>query len=336
MTPVNLAHATSVIQWASFAGLLALCVIAHLRYAAARAGRRFRPLNPGFWLAAATHASPASAMSSSSGARSASSPSYARQPDLLIDSTYRIANGLTPSSDFPAALGAAQLYLPAWAASLTGGYGGSVELASVWVALGLGLACAWIRAGRYPAAITATLVGVVFLVTVPAALLEQWGGDSQTLVNGETEVITDNLTYAMFYNRWGWAGLIPLFMVLRPAPGRRASRSWRDRRSRPGADLPVLAEGHLLSQSDLARPLSMQFSIRSRSAPWPGAQPTAEMTLAIGLVTGNLLAYVNDIILAGKVSGARTEVRSRPRSQEPAGHAVRDRSPGRSRRHRTT
>ena len=43
-----------------------------------------------------------------------------------------------------------------------------------------------------------------------------------------------------------------------------------------------------------------------RTLAW-GAGFTAGMTLAIGLLTGNLLAYINDIILAGKVSGARTE-----------------------------
>ena len=165
---------------------------------------------------------------------------------IFFDSTYRISNGLVPSSDFPTALGAAQLYLPAWAAWVIGGYGGSIELASVWVALGLGVACAAIGAQRMPVAITALLLGVVFLVTVPAAMLERWGGESQTLVNGETEILADNLSWAMFYNRWGWAALIPVFMVLVPRTDRTTAPPITEIAVLAAVlTFPVLAEGQL-------------------------------------------------------------------------------------------
>lgn len=307
LDPVALAHTASVIQWAAYAGLLALAVIGHLRYAAAHPaaftsdGSRFRIAAAYALLLMAGYLaflwSPVSVFTI-----------ITHDSLIFFDSTYRISNGLVPSSDFPTALGAAQLYLPAWAAWVIGGYGGSIELASVWVALGLGVACAAIGAQRMPVAITALLLGVVFLVTVPAAMLERWGGESQTLVNGETEILADNLSWAMFYNRWGWAALIPVFMVLAPRRDRSAAP--------PIAEIAILAAVltflFWLKASYFAAGLgAAAIYAFLNSSMWRtlaiGGGMTAAGILAIGLMTGNLLAYLNDIMLAGKVSGARTD-----------------------------
>jgi hypothetical protein len=308
MTLVSLAHAVSVIQWASFAGLLALAMIGHLRYVAAKGEDALSATSTRLTIAAGYALllaagyllflwSPVSVLTL-----------ITHDSFIFFDSTYRIANGLTPSTDFPTALGAAQFYLPAWAAWMSGGYAGSVELASVWVALALGLACACVGATRYPIAITATLAAIVFLVTVPAALLEQWGGPSQTLVDGEIENLGDNLSLAMFYNRWGWAALIPVFMVLTPRANREQA---------PG----------LVEIAVLAAVLTFMFWLKAtyfvvgvagagvyallnprpiRTLAW-GAGLTAAMTLALGLAMGNLVAYINDIIFAAQVSGGRAE-----------------------------
>lgn len=307
MDPVALAHTASVIQWVAFTGMIALAVIAHIRYSAANPAAfagdasRFRIAAAYALLLMAGYLlflwSPASVFTI-----------ITHDSLIFFDSTYRISNGLVPSSDFPTALGAAQLYLPAWAAWLIGGYGGSVELASVWVAAGLGLACAAIGAQRMPIAVTAVLLGVVFLVTVPAAMLERWGGESQTLVNGETEILADNLSWAMFYNRWGWAALIPLFMVLVPR---------RDRSTAPGlGEIAVLAAvltflfwlkvSYFAAGLGAAAVYAFLNPGMWRTLAIGGAM-TAAGIVAIGLMTGNLLAYINDILLAGKVSGARTE-----------------------------
>ena len=159
-----------------------------------------------------------------------------------------------------------------------------------------------------PIAVTAVLLGVVFLVTVPAAMLERWGGESQTLVNGETEILADNLSWAMFYNRWGWAALIPLFMVLVPR---------RDRSTAPGlGEIAVLAAvltflfwlkvSYFAAGLGAAAVYAFLNPGMWRTLAIGGAM-TAAGIVAIGLMTGNLLAYINDILLAGKVSGARTE-----------------------------
>ena len=308
MTPINLAHTAASIQWMSFAGLLALVVIGHVRFVAAKGAEALSGLTTRFLVVTGYATLLAAAYLLFLWSPVSVFTLITHDSLIFLDSTYRIANGQTPSTDFPTALGAAQLYLPAWAAGLIGGYGGSVELASVWVALALGLACAWIGASRFPTPITATLIGIIFLVTVPAALLERWGGESQTVVDGANEVLGDNLSYAMFYNRWGWAALIPLFMMLAPR---------RDREQSLG----------IVEIAIIAAVLTFIFWLKAtyfvagvagagiyaflnprpvRTLLW-GAGLTAAMILGIALMTGNLVAYINDIIFAGQVSGARTE-----------------------------
>ena len=307
-TPVALAHVGSVIQWASFTGLIVLAIIGHVRYAAAMGEGAFAPAGLRFRIAAAYAALLALGYIAFLWSPVSVFTTITHDSFIFFDSTYRIANGLAPSSDFPTALGAASMYLPAWAAILNGGYGGSVEMASVWVALGLGIACAVIGASRMPLGFTAALVGVVFLVTVPGAMLDHWGGESQTLVDGETEVLADSLTYAMFYNRWGWAALIPLFMALAPR---------QDREDGPGipeiaAFAVVLTFLFWLKLTYFAAGLGCA-ALYAFSNPRPvrtlawGAGLTAIMTVGIGLMIGNLFAYINDVLFAAKVSGGRAE-----------------------------
>lgn len=107
MDKVALAHTASVIQWVAFAGLLALAVIGHIRYAAARPGA-FASDGSRFRLAAAYALllmvgyivflwSPVSVFTI-----------ITHDSLIFFDSTYRISNGLVPSTDFPTALGAAR------------------------------------------------------------------------------------------------------------------------------------------------------------------------------------------------------------------------------------
>ena len=306
--PIALAHVGSVVQWASFTGLVALAVIGHVRYAAAMGADAFVDAGLRFRIAAGYASLLALGYVAFLWAPVSVFTTITHDSFIFFDSTYRIANGLAPSRDFPTALGAATMYLPAWAAILSGGYGGSVEMASVWVAFGLGIACAVIGASRMPLAFTAALVGVVFLVTVPGAMLDHWGGESQTLIDGETEVLADSLTYAMFYNRWGWAALIPLFMALAPR---------QDRESAPGipeiaAFAVVLTFLFWLKLTYFAAGVACA-ALYAFSNPRPvrtlgwGAGLTAIMTVGIGLMIGNLVAYINDVLFAAKVSGGRAE-----------------------------
>ncbi len=235
---------------------------------------------------------------------------------IFFDASYRILNGETAHVDFPTVLGAATLYLPALGAWLADGYGGSIELASAPVALLAGLAMAHAGLGRLPTGATATLIVVVFLVAVPAAIIGLPALEhrvSHTFIEGEPVVLAENLSHAMFYNRWGWAMLVPMFTYLAPRVGGTASdrdmaRSWL-------ADTLVMAT--LLTFLFYTK--ITFFAVGCASAllyAWLNPQPWRTLAvgvgaslvavLAIGLAGGFLGAYLQELWTVAQISGGKT------------------------------
>jgi hypothetical protein len=301
MSPFVLARQTAVVQWASFAGVLMLAVILHIRRAmAGEMSARdtfliaccYALLMFGAYLAFLW--TPTTVLSL-----------MANDSMIFFDAIYRIGLGERPSVDFPTALGPVMLYLPAFGAWLTHGDAGAVEAASAIFALVVGVATAQAGAARFPSAVVAVLVLVVFLVSVPAALLGGYEGNSITAVGTGGEVVAGGMTLAMFYNRWGWALLIPIFCYLAPR---------RDNAA------PTIAE--TLSLSLL---LAILFYLKLNyfavglaacglfawlnPGRWRtlavGAAATLALVLLAGLTTGLLPAYLRDVAFAAKVSGGR-------------------------------
>lgn len=291
-------------QWLAFAGAIAIAAMFHVRHSfrQERSGgaRAALVIASGYTLAlcAAYLAfiwEPASVLTL-----------MVHDSFIFFDSTYRILHGQTPSADFPTPLGAATLYLPAWATWLTGSYGGSVELASIVVALFLGLLSAIVGAYRLPAAITAVLVVCMFMVAVPPTLLEGWGGYSFTLIDGELRSLTDDLTWGMFYNRWGWAGLIVAFAFLAPrTDGREPST---------GELLCFAALLAFLFFTKLnyfivavgAALLFAGLNPRPLRSLLIGGGVSLALVLALGLSSGVLMPYMGDILYTAQISGGRS------------------------------
>lgn len=222
---------------------------------------------------------------------------------IFFDAIYRIDQGQVPSHDFPTSLGAACLYLPALAAWMTGGFGGAIELASCWVALCLGAACAYGAAQRHSAWIVAALVTSIFLVVTPAILEGYESSASQTLVAGEFAPVGDKSAVAMFYNRWGWGAMIALFAFLGPA-----------REKRRAAEVFVFAAiivflAYLKASYAVVAVAAAAIYAFGGDRPWRtlalGAACVAAGFLAIGLVLGNLFDYVGDVFFVTRVSGGR-------------------------------
>jgi hypothetical protein len=301
MEPFVLARQTAVIQWASFAGVLMLAVILHIRRAVA--GEMSARDN---FLIACCYAllmfgaylaflwSPTTVLSLMS-----------NDSMIFFDAIYRIGLGQRPSVDFPTALGPVTLYLPALGAWLTHGNAGAVEAASAIFALVLGIATAQAGAARFPSAVVAVLVLIVFLIVVPAALLGGYGGNSITAVGSGGEVVTGGMTLAMLYNRWGWAMLIPIFCYLAPR---------RDNAA------PTIVETVSLSLLlAILFYLKLNYFVVGLAAcglfamlnpgRWRtlgiGAAATLALVLLAGLTTGLLPAYLRDVAFAAKVSGGR-------------------------------
>ncbi len=214
METFSLARAVGVVEWLSFALAVGLTAVLHVRWATlndASAGGR------GGLVWAATYAVVLPvAFIVFLWNQSSVITLMAHDTFIFVDAVHRIQAGQTPSVDFHTPIGVSALYGPALGAWLAGGYAGSVEIASALVALFLGLACAWVCAGRLPSGVASVLVVLVFVAVTPMGLLGDWPGKSATLVGGQPFLLTDQLTHAMFYNRWGWGALIVAFLFLAP------------------------------------------------------------------------------------------------------------------------
>lgn len=224
---------------------------------------------------------------------------------IFYDAIHRIDHGQRPSTDFPTALGAASLYLPWLGSKISGGYAGAIEIASVLVALPLCIACAYACASRHGGAVSAVLIAAIFLMVVPSMLEGYVAPESTTFETGEFRAVSEYFANAMFYNRWGWGALIAVFVFLTP---------------REKTETASLAEtivlGLLLaflfwlklSYFVVGFAAAVLYAFLG-SRPWRtlaiGAGVTGGIILAIALLTGNLFAYIGDILMAGRVSGAR-------------------------------
>lgn len=229
---------------------------------------------------------------------------------IFFDAAYRIQNGERPHVDFPTALGAATLYLPAAGAMLAGGYGGMVELASAPLALLFGLACAHAGMRRYPSGATAAFVVLVFLVTVPPVLLGLRPDDSHTFIDDEAIILVENTSYAMFYNRWGWAALLAVFAYLAP-------------RTAPEGESQVEADrSRLIETGVLAAMLAFLFYLKITyfmvgcaaamiyafmgAKPWRtlaiGAGGAIALILAVGIPSGLLAPYLRDLAFVASIN----------------------------------
>jgi hypothetical protein len=224
---------------------------------------------------------------------------------IFYDAIYRIHSGQTPSVDFPTSLGAACLYLPALAAKITGGYAGSIELSSAFVALALCLVTAFACARRHSGAVSAVLIVTVFLMVVPV-MLEGWRShDSLTFEGGELAASEQNFALAMFYNRWGWGALVAMFAFLTPR---------KEAGAPPLSEILVQAAVLVflfwlkLSYFVVGAASCCLYAYLSakpvRTLVWGGGVALAGV-LSVGLLLGNLAGYLGDVAFASRVSGAR-------------------------------
>lgn len=301
---VALARVTGVLQWASLAGMILMLALGHVRYLAAlpEQSRTFvgRFAAAGAYAAAFTIGyiafvwTPVTAVSL-----------MLHDTFIFFDAIYRIDHGQRPSTDFPTALGAAMLYLPWVGAKIAGGYGGAIEISSAIVGFFLCLACAQACAARHGAAVSATLVTAIFLIVVPVMLEGYDAPSSATFEGGEFANVSDLFANAMFYNRWGWGALIAVFVFLTPREKDAAT---------PVAEIVTL--GLLLvflfwlklSYFAVAAVAAAIYAFLG-AKPWRtlliGGGVALAGTLLVALFTGNLVAYIADVLAVGKVSGMR-------------------------------
>lgn len=304
MDTLALSRACGTLQGASLAGLVLVLALVHVRLSAAFPQRMSEPrtrlltgIAHAFVLTAGYLAfvwTPVTAVSL-----------MLHDTFIFFDAIYRIDHGQRPSTDFPTALGAASLYLPWLGSKMSGGYAGAIEISSAMVAFPLCLACALACARRHGGAVTAVLIAAIFLMVVPSLLEGYVVPDSATFEADEFQKITDEYANAMFYNRWGWGALLAMFAFLTP-------RTREEGTSVAETVVLGLLLAFLfwlkLSYFVVGAAVAVLYAFIGPN-PWRtlaiGAAAGGGVALSIALLLGNLFSYLNDILTASRVSGAR-------------------------------
>ncbi len=133
---------------------------------------------------------------------------YVNDVFIFLDGAWRIASGHVPNRDFHTALGPLVFYLPAAAYGLTGSFGRVMPGALALSILLLLPALLHVAGSRLRPVLGIPFAAfIILIVAVPANL-----GESIT-----------SLSFAMFYNRIGWAQLALLLVMYLP-PARTTSR----------------------------------------------------------------------------------------------------------------
>lgn len=213
---------------------------------------------------------------------------YVNDLFIFLDGAHRIMAGQTPNRDFHSALGPLAFYLPAAGYWLSGSLGGAMPVGMALAILALAPAAAHIVSSRLQSAIAVPFAAFLLLVAaVPANLGEGIGA----------------LSFAMFYNRLGWAALgLLLIMYLQP-------RQPRPRQTLLDALCAALLVIFMLYMKVSYGLVGLAFLVLVVLA--SGQRGWAAATLAIILAAGLAIeavwrssaAHVSDLLLAGRVSG---------------------------------
>jgi len=211
---------------------------------------------------------------------------YANDLMVFYDGAHRILSGQIPNRDFHTPLGPIAYLLPAIGLKLGGSLGAMMPVATAVFAAILAPLLLYASASRLP--LTPALLMIVFALTLAIAPVNP--GDSWLAP-----------TYAMFYNRFAWAGLGTLFLFALP---RRAGGPLLDAACMAALVLLLLylkisygAVGVAFVLGLLALPGSRRAAIYALAAIGGGV-------VLVHLVWGETLVYLLDVREAGEVSGA--------------------------------
>ena len=209
---------------------------------------------------------------------------------IFLDGAYRVVSGQVPNRDFHTALGPLSFYVPAIGYWISGTMGGAMPTGMAVTTLALALPMAHIFSSRLQPMVAIPFgLFVLLIVAVPTNLGEGIA----------------SLSFAMFYNRIGWAALATLLvMYLRPKQSN-TRQNFFDAFCAAGLTLAMVYIKATYGLVALAFLTFMLFDARQRR--W--AAGALGLTLACGLIIEffwqGSRAHLDDLILAGKVSGSR-------------------------------
>jgi hypothetical protein len=218
---------------------------------------------------------------------------YVNDLFIFLDGVQRVADGQVPNRDFHTALGPLNYYLPAMGHWLSGSFGGAMPVGMALVVLMLGPVGAYVVATRLRAIVALPLAGLLLLVA------------AAPMNPGES---IQGLSFAMFYNRIGWAALGFLLVLYLPAraPLRRGAL-WD---AAAAAFLILLMLYTKASYGAVALAfLGFCLVLAPAARPWAaGALGLVGLSaLAAEAAWGGTAAHVADLVMASRVSGSVLE-----------------------------
>jgi hypothetical protein len=209
---------------------------------------------------------------------------------IFLDGAHRIASGQVPNRDFHTALGPLSFYVPALGYWISGSMGGAMPAAMAAMTLGLALPIIHILGSRLRPVVAIPFgLFLLLIVAVPINL-------------GESIA---SLSFAMFYNRIGWAALSTLLvMYLRPERTR-GQQDLLDALCAAVLTLTMLYTKITYGLVALAFLAFMMFDARQRRWVLWALGASALAVLTIELFWQSSLGHLEDLVLAGQVSGTR-------------------------------
>jgi hypothetical protein len=207
---------------------------------------------------------------------------------IFLDGVHRITAGQIPNRDFHTALGPLVYYAPTAGYWLSGSFGAAMPIGMALLILTLAPVAAHIVSSRLRPAIALPLAAFLFLIAaVP-------------INPGES---IDALSFAMFYNRIGWVALgFLLIMYVRPAQ-RHRYQTVLDAFCATFLVLLMLYMKISYGVVGLGFLVLMLLDPNQRKWAASGILVVPVAGVAIEFIWGGTAAHIQDLLLAGSVSG---------------------------------
>ncbi|MDP2354466.1 MAG: hypothetical protein Q8M31_00150 [Beijerinckiaceae bacterium] len=214
---------------------------------------------------------------------------YVNDLFIFLDGAHRILAGQAPNRDFHTALGPLVFYLPAAGAWLSGSLGAAMPLATALLLAFFGPLSAYVLTSRLRPALALPLgILTLLIVATPVNTGESIGA----------------LSFAMFYNRVGWAAMMLLLVM--SLPPTRGPRLWSD--ALCAAALVTLMLFMKATYGLVAFAFLGLLLLDRHARGWAirALGLSVAAALAIEALWGGAAGYVEDLLLARGVSGSRT------------------------------
>lgn len=209
---------------------------------------------------------------------------------IFLDGAHRIASGQVPNRDFHTALGPLSFYVPAFGYWISGSMGGAMPTAMAATTIGLALPMIHILGSRLrPAVAIPYGLFLLLIVAVPMNL-------------GESIA---SLSFAMFYNRIGWAVLSTLLVMYLQPEKPHGRQHLLDALCAAALTLTLLYTKMTYGLVALAFLAFMLFDARQRRWVLWALGLLVLSALLIEAFWQSSIAHLEDLALAGRVSGTR-------------------------------